>query len=59
MPFCHSAGNGVCLEDEPSASAAETDPTALVGLTFDADAQCQAQMGPDAFFCTFLLNVRT
>ena len=47
----------MCLEDAPSAGTTETDPTALVGLTFDANAQCQAQMGPDAFFCTGLINV--
>ena len=42
LSFTCSAGNGVCLEDEPSANATQTDPTALPGLTFDADAQCQA-----------------
>ena len=55
--FACSAGNGVCLEDEPPAAATQTDPTALPGLTFDADAQCQAQMGPDAFFCTGFIDV--
>ena len=53
----HSEGNGVCLEDAPSASAIETDPTALAGLTFDADEQCQAQMGSNFSFCTDFLNV--
>ena len=48
----------MCLEDAPSASAMPADPTALAGLTFDADAQCQAQRGPDAFFCTDFINVR-
>ena len=57
LSFTCSAGNGVCLEDEPSANATQTDPTALPGLTFDADAQCQAQMGPDAFFCTGFIDV--
>ena len=52
-----SAGNGVCLEDEPSANATQTDPIALPGLIFDADAQCQAQWGPDAFFCTRFIDV--
>ena len=53
----YSSGSGICLEDAPSAGATQTDPTALVGLTFDADAQCQAQMGPDAFFCAGLIDV--
>ena len=57
LSYTCSAGNGVCLEDEPSANATQTDPTALPGLTFDADAQCQAQMGPDAFFCTSFIDV--
>ena len=57
MYFACRAGNGVCLEDEPSPAATQTDPTALPGLTFDADAQCQAQMGPDAFFCTSFIDV--
>ena len=53
----YSAGNGVCLEDEPSTSVTQTDPTALPGVTFDADAQCQALMGPDAFFCAGFTDV--
>ena len=56
MSFC-SAGNGACLEDKPSANATQTDPTALPGLTFDADAQCQAQWGQDTFFCTSYIDV--
>ena len=47
----------MCLEDEPSPAATQTDPTALPGLTFDADAQCQALIGPDAFFCTGFIDV--
>ena len=57
LSFACSSGNGVCLEDEPSSGATQTDPTALPGLTFDTDAQCQAQMGPNAFFCTRFINV--
>ena len=52
-----SAGNGVCLEDEPSTSVIQTDPTALPGVTFDADTQCQAQLGPGAFFCAGFVDV--
>ena len=52
-----SAGNGVCLEDAPSTSATQTDPTALPGMTVSADAQCQALMGSNAFFCTSFTNV--
>ena len=47
----------MCLEDAPSADAIQTDPTALVGLSYDADAQCQALFGPDAFFCTGFIDV--
>jgi len=32
----------MCLEDALSAGATQTDPTALAGLRFDADVQCQA-----------------
>ena len=53
----YSAGNGVCLEDELSTSVTQTDPTALPGVTFDADAQCQVQMGPGAFFCASFIDV--
>ena len=45
------------MEDEPSTSVIQTDPTALPGVTFDADAQCQAQMGPGAFFCASFIDV--
>jgi len=38
----YSAGNGMCLKDALSAGGRQTDPIALAGLTFDADAQCQA-----------------
>ena len=57
LSFGCRSGNGVCLEDEPSADATQTDPTALPGLTFDADAQCQALLGSNAFFCTDSINV--
>ena len=45
------------MEDEPSTSVTQTDPTALPGMTFDANAQCQASMGSNAFFCTGFINV--
>ena len=55
--YIYSEGSGACLEDAPSASATQTDPTILAGLTLDADAQCQAQRGPNFSFCTGFINV--
>ena len=55
--YIYSEGSGACLEDTPSASATQTDPTILAGLTFAADAQCQAQRGPNFSFCTGFINV--
>lgn len=50
-------GNAQCLEDEPDDNAALADPTELVGITFDADAQCKASFRPNEVFCAPALDV--
>ena len=55
--FFYSAGNGVCLEDQPDASLQLPDPTNLPGLTFDADTQCKSRYGSTAEVCPFGTDV--
>jgi len=57
MASLYRLGNGQCLEDEPDSTATLPDPTELAGMTFDADAQCKAMLGPNVVFCTPALDV--
>ena len=43
----------MCLEDVPGKAKFDINVTALVGIDFNANKQCQALYGPTAAFCPY------